>query len=249
MIGTSVRIFLTRHGETEWNVEGRWQGQSNSRLTQRGVEQARKLAEALADEPLAAVYSSDLGRALETARYVAAPHGLEPIPDRRLREMDTGLWTARLGAEIRAECPAEMETWKLRPWAHRMPRGETLAEVQRRGLAFFEDRVPRYPGEAIAVISHGAVTQTVLAHAMRRPLTDLWLGRFENCQISRLEWTPAAGLKLVELCDVRHLEGVGALKGWRTVDADAAEGEMSGPARPRRWALGPVDTGVAEGLG
>jgi phosphoserine phosphatase len=248
MNGTSVRIFLTRHGETEWNVEGRWQGQSDSRLTQRGVEQALKLAEALAGEPLAAVYSSDLGRALETARYVAAPHGLEPIPDRRLREMDTGLWTARLGTDIRVEYPAEMETWKLRPWAHRMPRGETLAEVQVRGRAFFEDRVPRHAGEAIAVVSHGAVTQAVLAHAMGRPLTDLWLGRFENCQISRLEWTPVAGLKLVELCDVRHLEEVGALMGWRTVDADAAQSEMSGPTRPGGSALSTVDTDTTESL-
>jgi broad specificity phosphatase PhoE len=223
MTGTSVRIFLARHGETEWNVEGRWQGHSDSRLTPRGVEQALKLAEALSDEPLAAVYSSDLPRALNTAGYVAAPHGLEPIPDHRLREIDTGLWTARLGADIRAESPAEMERWVRRPWEHRMPRGESLGEVQSRCLAFVEDRVPRHAGEAIAIISHGAVTQTILAHAMGRPLTSLWLGQVENCQISRLEWMPSAGLRLTEFCDVRHLEQVGALNGWRTLDADAAQ--------------------------
>src|SRR5262249_58450105 len=86
--GTRVRILLARHGETVYNVEGRWQGQSDSPLTERGRAQARELARALADEQLAAVYSSDLGRAADTAgenaphHHLALPraHGLGPIP-------------------------------------------------------------------------------------------------------------------------------------------------------------------------
>lgn len=223
MGGTPVRVFLARHGETVWNVEGRWQGQADSPLTERGLAQARSLARALADEPLAAVYSSDLGRALETARYVAEPHGLQPTPDARLREIDAGLWTGRLSAELRLAYPAEMELWRERPWAGRMPGGESLHEAQARCIAFFHERLPRHAGQAVAVISHGAVTQAILTYAMQRPIQDMWLpeGRVENCQISRLEWSEQAGPRLVELCDTRHLAQVGGLGSWRAAgDAD-----------------------------
>src|SRR5579859_4006676 len=100
MGGTPVRILLARHGETVFNVEGRWQGQSDSPLTERGLLQARELGRALSAEPIVAVYSSDLGRALQTAAEVAAPHGLEVLGDRRLREIATGKWTGKSRAEI-----------------------------------------------------------------------------------------------------------------------------------------------------
>src|SRR5438128_11329663 len=100
MPGTPVRILLARHGETIFNVEGRWQGQSDSPLTERGIAQSRELARALADEPIAAVYGSDLGRALNTAREVAELHTLCVQTDIRLREIDTGAWTGKSRQEI-----------------------------------------------------------------------------------------------------------------------------------------------------
>src|SRR5262249_44458874 len=102
MPGTPVRILLARHGETFFNVEGRWQGQSDSPLTPRGVEQARQLALAVADEPISAVYSSDLGRATQTAQEIATAHRLNVIADARLREIDVGTWTGRTRSEIEA---------------------------------------------------------------------------------------------------------------------------------------------------
>jgi broad specificity phosphatase PhoE len=217
MAGTPVRIFLMRHGETEWNVDGRWQGQSDSTLTPRGWQQARALAEALSAEPLVAVYSSELGRALFTAQEVAQSHGISVTVDSRLREIDTGLWTGRLGRDLRVEYPEDMDAWSNRPWAHRMPEGESLEEAQQRALSFFQEVMPGHEGQSVAVISHGALTQSILVHAMGRPLTDMWLKeRVENCQISRLEWTHIDGLRLIDLADMRHLATVGTLGGWRT---------------------------------
>jgi broad specificity phosphatase PhoE len=230
--GTPVRILLARHGETVFNVEGRWQGQSDSPLTERGLAQARELARALADEPIAAIYSSDLGRALHTAREVAAVHTRPVTADRRLREIDTGAWTGKSRAEITAEFPGGLEAWATRPAGMRLPRGETLAEAQARALSFFAERMPAhagqtlaegtpgYAGQTVVVISHGAVGQAILISAMGGTLDDLWLEqRVDNCQISRLEWTPTRGLRLVQLSDVRHLEDVGSLGSWRTTDA------------------------------
>ena len=218
--GTPVRILLARHGETVFNVDGRWQGQSDSPLTERGRAQARQLARALADEPIAAVYSSDLGRAVDTAKEVARLHRLTVTTDRRLREINTGTWTGKGRAELTVEFPGGLEAWATRPTSMRLPEGETIAEAQSRALAFFADRMPAYADQTVVVISHGAITQTILVHALGGSLDDLWLKqRVDNCQISRLEWTPSHGLKLIELSDVRHLEDVGSLRGWRTTDA------------------------------
>ena len=209
--------MLARHGETVFNVEGRWQGQSDSPRTDRGLAQARELARALAEEPLAAVYSSDLGRALATAREVAAPHGLQVVPEVRLREIDVGGWTGRSGAEIDAEFPGMRQQWAAKPGDMRLPGGEQLAETQARALAFFAERMPAHVGDSVVVIGHGAINQAILVAAMGGTAMDLWLAqRIDNCQISRLVWTPRAGLSLVEICDVRHLENVGSLRAWRT---------------------------------
>jgi probable phosphoglycerate mutase len=219
MSGTPVRILLARHGETLFNVQGRWQGQSDSPLTERGLAQARELARALGTEPVVAVYSSDLGRAMQTAHQVAAAHGLEVSPDSRLRELETGGFTHKTPADIDVVYPGTRQAWATEPGRMRLPDGETLLEAQARALAFFAETMPRHAGQTVVVISHGGIGQAILVHAMGGSVEDLWLKeRVDNCQISRLEWTAAEGLKLVEMSDVRHLEGVGSLRGWRTTD-------------------------------
>lgn len=221
MGGTPVRILLARHGETVFNVEGRWQGQSDSPLTERGRAQARELARALADEPIAAVYSSDLGRAHATAAAVAEPHALDVQTDLRLREIHTGQWTGKCREEIDADWPGGLLAWSSQPSQYVMPGGESIHAAQARALEFFSERMPVHLGETIVVISHGAVGQAIIVRALGRGVDALWLKeRVDNCQISRLEWTAQAGLTLVEMADVRHLEEVGSLRGWRTTDRD-----------------------------
>lgn len=220
MGGTRVRILLARHGETVFNVDGRWQGQSDSPLTERGLAQSRELARALASENIAAVYSSDLGRALATASQVAERHNLRVTTDERLREINTGEWTSLSRSEIDARWPDLITRWSEQPSSMRLPGGETVQEAQHRALSFFSDRMPNHLNETIVVISHGAIGQAILVKAMGRSTTELWLKeRVDNTQISRLEWSADHGLELKELSDVRHLEDVGSLIGWRTTDA------------------------------
>jgi probable phosphoglycerate mutase len=229
MPGTPVRIVLVRHGETVSNVEGRWQGHSDSPLTERGRAQARELARALADEQIAAVYTSDLGRAYATAQALAEPHGLNPGAEPRLREQHVGEWTGRLAAELRVEEPERMADWRERPWALRIPGAETLAEVQARALAFLDERLPEHAGQTVALVTHGAMAQCLLVRGLGQPLETLWLKqRFDNCQISRLEWTAEEGLRVIELSDVRHLAEVGTLRTWRVGAQPAPSAE--GPA-------------------
>jgi broad specificity phosphatase PhoE len=212
--------LLARHGETLFNVEGRWQGQSDSPLTARGLAQACELGRALKAEAITAVYSSDLGRAMQTAFEVATLHWLTVQADVRLREIETGGFTHKNRAEIDAEFPGQRDTWAEAPATMRMPGGETLLETQTRALEFFGEIMPGHADQTIVVISHGGIGQAILVNAMGGTVDDLWLKeRVDNCQISRLEWTSEAGLKLIELSDVRHLEEVGSLRNWRTTDA------------------------------
>ena len=98
-------LLLARHGETEWNREGRWQGWADPPLNETGREQARALREQLRETPFDAVYSSDLRRAHETAEIVAAPHGVPVIADEGLREIDVGSWSGLTRAEQEARFP------------------------------------------------------------------------------------------------------------------------------------------------
>jgi broad specificity phosphatase PhoE len=217
MPGTRVRILLARHGETVFNVSGRWQGQGNSPLTERGLAQARELGRALGQDPIVAVYSSDLGRAAQTAHEVAVLHGLEVQLDPNLREIDVGGWAGKSWAEIEAEFPGGQQAWANAPAGMRLPDGETLLEAQTRALAFFAERMPAHAGQTLVVITHGAIGQSILVNAIGATVDDLWLTeRVDNCQISRLEWTATDGLKLIEMSDVRHLAEVGSLRTWRT---------------------------------
>ncbi|MGI9149261.1 MAG: histidine phosphatase family protein [Chloroflexota bacterium] len=217
MPGTPVRILLARHGETVFNVSGRWQGQGDSPLTERGLAQARELGRALAQAPIAAVFSSDLGRAAQTAQAVATVHDLDVQLEPRLREINVGGWSGKSGPEIEAEYPGARQTWAGAPASMRLPGGETLHEAQSRALAFFAETMPAHVDQTIVVISHGGISQAILVHAIGGTVDDLWLKeRLDNCQISRLEWTASHGLRLLELSDVRHLAEVGSLRSWRT---------------------------------
>jgi broad specificity phosphatase PhoE len=160
-----------------------------------------------------------MGRAMQTAFEVAAVHGLDVIPQPRLREIDCGLWTGKGRAELEVEYPDELRAWTTTPAKIRLPGGETLLEAQTRALAFFPDCMPQHVDQTIVVISHGAISHAILVEAMGGTINDLWLKeRIDNCQISRLEWTQDRGLELIEMCDVRHLAEVGSLRIWRTSD-------------------------------
>jgi len=157
---------------------------------------------------------------MQTAQEVATLHGLTVTPQVRLREIDTGGFTRKNWAEIDAEYPGQREIWAKAPATLRMPGGETLLEAQTRALAFIAETMPQHADQTIVIISHGGIGQAILINAMGGTVDDLWLTeRVDNCQISRLDWTPADGLRLVELSDVRHLEEVGSLRTWRTTDA------------------------------
>lgn len=147
-------IYAVRHGETPWNVEGRYQGQLDPPLTRRGQEQAEATARALAPLGIEAIYSSDLRRAMQTAKALARLTGLPIHLEPRLREIHQGEWQGVLVDEIRRRWPEEFEGWQRDPWHHHPPGGETLQALRERVLEAIQDIVRRHPDGRVAVFTH-----------------------------------------------------------------------------------------------
>jgi broad specificity phosphatase PhoE len=153
-------ILLARHGETDWNRDQRWQGHADRELTELGRAQALALAERLDAFPIAAVYSSDLVRARDTARAVAERRGVDVIERIDLREVDCGSWSGVRHADLD---PEEVARWKAgeRGWSG----GESYEEMAVRLVAAVRDVADAHPEAHVLVVSHGAAIRAVHAHA------------------------------------------------------------------------------------
>ena len=153
-------LILARHGETDWNRDGRFQGHADPPLNERGREQARALAELLIDEPLEAIYSSDLRRAHETAQIVAQGKGLSVIVDPLLRERDVGHWSGLTLSEIEQRFPDQIRFWRegtISAGESRESLSERVVEAARRIAA-------AHPNGQVLVVTHGGAAR-MLRHA------------------------------------------------------------------------------------
>jgi broad specificity phosphatase PhoE len=167
-----TRILLIRHGETDWNRLGRFQGRSDLPLNQKGREQAQALALALKNESLAAIYSSPLLRALETAHSIKAFHPSVPLYEEEgLMEMDLGEFEGIEGHRWAEHYADFRKAWKQNPASVRMPGGESLQEVQTRAIGALWRIAMLYPPESTLLLcSHNFVILTILCRALEIPL-------------------------------------------------------------------------------
>jgi broad specificity phosphatase PhoE len=171
-------ILLARHGETDWNRENRFQGRADPPLNEAGREQARELSVLLASEPLAAVFTSPLQRAAETADIVGAAHGLRAIPDPGLLEIDVGSWSGLTREEIAARFPAGFARWQSGGVGHD---GETRDQLRTRVRSAVERIVRRHPHGRVLVVSHGGPLRAILRMAGSPDADGPVLG---NCEIA-----------------------------------------------------------------
>lgn len=182
-----ARLFLIRHGETDWNVEGRWQGHADVPLNAWGRQQALRMARNLAQRGLIAIYSSDLARARQTAEILAQTVGLPVFLDRRLREIDQGDWEGLLVTEIQARYAMLFQKRCQDPWNIAPPGGESGLQVQTRVLAVINDILYTHPQGNIAVVSHGFALALIIAHYRGQPLSNVWDLIPDNCEPVELE--------------------------------------------------------------
>ena len=161
-----TRILLARHGETEWNRVGRWQGHADQPLNETGRRQAAELAARLAGDGITAVYSSDLARARETADAVASRLRLDVVEDEGLREIDVGSWSGLTRDEVRARFPDGYARWLAGEIGHD---GETREELTARVVPAVESIADAHPGELVLVVTHGGAIRALRRHAAGDP--------------------------------------------------------------------------------
>jgi probable phosphoglycerate mutase len=158
-----TRVFLVRHGATTLSAEDRFAGETEVDLSEEGREQLRHLAARLAREPLAAVCASPMRRTLESARILAAPHGLSVRPVDGFREVSHGRWEAKTRAEVEALWPAEYACWERDPYTFAPRGGETGLAVTARALPALVSLVNECAGRSILVVSHKGTIRLLLS--------------------------------------------------------------------------------------
>ncbi len=201
-----TRLIVIRHGETEWNVRGVWQGQQNSPLTEQGERQAIAVAQRLKEFDLDAIYSSDLGRCIQSASPTAELVGLPLRQDFRLRERAFGVLEGMSKEESQKAYPGVWEGLSKKDVDFAPEGGESLRQKQTRFDAVYLDIARRHPGKTVAVFTHGggvdAILRTALGIALTagRPYT-LW-----NCALNIVQYE-ATRWVVDTLGDVSHLKG------------------------------------------
>jgi broad specificity phosphatase PhoE len=176
-------LLLVRHGETDWNRDGRWQGHSDTHLNDVGREQAARLADELGGVDV--IYSSDLARARETAEILAGRLHLPVHLDARLRERSFGAWEGKTAREIESDFAAEHEQWLA--GGSGADDAEPFAEFAARVQSFLADVLDRHPGETVLIVAHGGSIRVIHARAQGLDYVrdHRLIPAVANCRIAR----------------------------------------------------------------
>jgi broad specificity phosphatase PhoE len=200
-----MRLLLAPHAPTDWNMQSRLQGHSDTALSDHGRHQAAQLASRLMCEPIAEVYSSDLRRAMETAVLAADPRGLTVRSDPRLRELHFGNWEGLTYDEVGQADPLSLAAWEADVLLTAPPGGETLAHMADRLSAFYADlNAEAAHDKTVLVVAHRGSLQVLLCLAIGLLPEWRWKLRLEPASLTELHLYPT-GPVLICLNDVHHL--------------------------------------------
>lgn len=204
-----TRILAIRHGETAWNVDTRLQGHLDIPLNDTGRRQARHLARALLGrQPIDAIVSSDLSRALETAHIVAQATGAPLTTHTGLRERCFGELQGHTFAELSVSAPQQAERWRRRDpdWVPPGEGGESLLVFRARVTQAVDALAAAHQGGTLALFTHGGVLDVLYRAATGLGLQDTRTWQITNTAVNRLLWTLDSGLTLVGWADTTHLD-------------------------------------------
>src|SRR5438034_6188081 len=224
MASTATRVFLVRHGVTVLGAEDRFAGATDVALSDEGREQTRRLAERLSDEKIVAVYASPLGRTVETAQILAAPHKLEVQTRDGLREISHGRWEQMTRREVEEKFPEEAAEWEKDPYTFAPVGGESGLAVTARALPALIEIVQAHVGQKLLTVSHKGTIRLLLSSL---------LGFDPRRYRDNLDQSPAA-LNIVDFRDPTR----GRLTLFNDVSHYSKDG-LSIPGEPRqrlsRW--------------
>jgi len=199
-------IIIVRHGETEWNASETFRGRRDVALNDMGVKQAECLGEYLAEQPIEAVYSSPLGRAMETAKQVAARQDLTVTVAEGLVDFDYGVWEGKTHSEVRAGYRELYEQWAREPHRVRMPGGESLDEVRDRAMGVIATVVSAHGG-TVVLVSHRVVCKVLVCAMLGLDNSRFWNIRQDLAGITVFDHD-GGRFTLVKHNDTSHLRRI-----------------------------------------
>ncbi|HHY43925.1 MAG TPA: histidine phosphatase family protein [Coprothermobacter sp.] len=180
-----MQIYLLRHPETDWNRQGRFQGQTDIPINKTGMEQLEQTLPFLITLPVQIVYTSPLKRARVVAQSVSQTTGLPMLKDQRIMEVNCGRWEGKVAQTLAIEEPELFELWKSNPYDFRLPGGESYQDVENRTTAFLKD-IASY-GKNALVVSHGIAITTMLRFILQIPKNHVRALHIENLGLVKLE--------------------------------------------------------------
>ena len=169
-----LTLYITRHGQTEWNVESRMQGWADSPLTKTGVDAAKKLGIRLQDVPLDAVYSSTSGRTIHTAQLIIGERDIPLIQKADLREINVGEWQGQVSRDIERDYAEQLKTYYERPSQYESTSGENFHILKERILRALEEISTAHPDGNVLIVTHGVVKKCLINHFSGADMDLLW---------------------------------------------------------------------------
>jgi len=208
---TDTKVIIIRHGETKWNLEGRWQGHLDSSLTMNGHNQAKAIAKNLLDQNISTLYSSDLGRALQTAEQISKSTGIKITNDCRLRERHLGIFQGLTVSEMMEKFPDEYNRFRDQGPEYIVPDGESKKQCYERNILCINEIVQKHPGETLVIVAHGGVLDSVFRYVIGIPLEAprtfiIWNAGMNTFSHSNGKWY------LLTFGEINHLNSI------RTID-------------------------------
>jgi phosphoserine phosphatase len=211
-----MRLIIVRHGESEWNRTGRYQGQIDTALSELGLAQAEALAERLRNERFDAIFSSPLQRARRTAEAIAKYHRAVPFHDApALLEIDHGEWQGKYTEEIKASYGQGLHEWRHHPTRSQMPGGESFSNILKRVLDFKEQLLLDYDDGDVLISTHDVVVKILVADSLGMNMDRINRIWITNASISVIEYTEDLPY-LVSLSEACHLGSLATVREGQT---------------------------------
>ncbi|WP_448379808.1 histidine phosphatase family protein [Gloeomargarita sp.] len=205
-----TRIYLVRHGETDWNRQGQFQGQRDIPLNANGQRQATQTQQLLAQVALDFAVTSPLRRSRQTAEMILASHpgvALQVMPD--LQEISHGLWEGKFHAEVEAEFPGMLAQWHQTPEQVQMPGGENLNQVWERAGRAWHKIITQYEGQQGMVVAHDAINKAILCQLFQLSPAHFWLFKQGNGSVSVIDYPEGAGgAPVLQMLNLTRTDGL-----------------------------------------
>ncbi|MGO4546680.1 histidine phosphatase family protein [Paenibacillus sp. 2TAB23] len=200
----STRLYLTRHGETEWNVVHRMQGELDSPLTELGVRQAESLKVVLDKVDIDMIYSSPSPRAMRTAEILRGAREIPLTASESLMEMRFGIWEGQVHSEVQAHYPKQWDRFWNNPEEFAIANSETYTQVQTRALNLLNDIIRKHSSKSLLIVTHTIVIKLLMAHFQGTDMKHLWKStEIEPASLSRVDISGQTA-KIVMHGDISH---------------------------------------------